>query len=95
LPAEEIAAAARQNNAKAVGLSIIYPGDDARMSEEMRKLRRSTSEEMTIFVGGRAASSYNDIFKSIGAVHINDMVSLGAALESLCLRQPASRKSAF
>jgi methanogenic corrinoid protein MtbC1 len=92
LPAEEIAAAAKQNHAKAVGLSIVYPGDDARMSEEMRKLRRGVANEVTIMVGGRAANSYHDIFESIGALQLKDMVSLGAAMESLRLPQPTSRK---
>jgi methanogenic corrinoid protein MtbC1 len=92
LPAEEIAAAARQNNAKAIGLSFVYPGDDARMAEEMRKLRRGVSEEVAIFAGGRAASSYENIFESIGALHIHDVVSFGAALESLSLQKPSDRK---
>ncbi len=92
LPAEEIAAAAKQNHAKAVGLSIVYPGDDARMSEEMRKLRRGVTDEVTILVGGRAASSYHDIFESISALQLKDMISLGVALESLRLPQPNSRK---
>jgi methanogenic corrinoid protein MtbC1 len=90
LPAEEIAAAAKQNQAKAIGLSIVYPGDDARMSEEMQKLRRGVSEEVVIMVGGRSALSYQHIFATAGVVHLNDMLSLSAALESLQARQPLS-----
>src|SRR5262249_15318193 len=35
LPAEEIAAAARQNRATAVALSILYPADDSRLNQEL------------------------------------------------------------
>ncbi|MDZ7289898.1 MAG: MerR family transcriptional regulator [candidate division KSB1 bacterium] len=86
LPAEEIAAAVVQNNARAVGLSIVYPGDDIRISEEMRKLRHGISNEVAILVGGRAAGSYQDVLEAVGAVRLKDMVSLAAALENLQLR---------
>ncbi|MDZ7361493.1 MAG: cobalamin-dependent protein [candidate division KSB1 bacterium] len=86
LPAEEIAAAVQQNNARAVALSIVYPGDDLRMAEEMRKLRRGVSNKVAILVGGRVAASYEEILQSIQAMLLKDMVSLGAVLESLRLR---------
>lgn len=86
LPAEEIAAAAKQNQAKAIGLSIVYPGDDARMSEEMQKLRRGVPEGVAIIVGGRAASSYNHIFEATGMVHLKNMLSFSAILESVHMR---------
>jgi methanogenic corrinoid protein MtbC1 len=86
LPAEEIAAAVRQNNAKAVGLSIVYPSDDLRMSEEMRKLRRGVSNKVAILAGGRVAASYQEILESIEAMYLKDMVSFGDVLESLHLR---------
>jgi methanogenic corrinoid protein MtbC1 len=86
LPAEEIAAAARQNKAKAIGLSIVYPGDDARMSEEMQKLRRGVPDGVSILVGGRAASSYNHIFETAGMVRLKDMLSFSAVLESMHTR---------
>ncbi len=92
LPAEEIVAAVRQNKAKAIGLSIIYPGDDARMSDEMQKLRRGVSDDVVIMVGGRAALSYQHIFATAGIVHLDDMLSLSAALESLHVSQSISRK---
>lgn len=92
LPAEEIAAAAKQNQAKAIGLSIVYPGDDARMSDEMQKLRRGVPDDVVIMVGGRAALSYQHIFEAAGLTHLDDMLSLSAALESLRVRQSSSRK---
>ncbi len=86
LPAEEIAAAARQNKAKAIGLSIIYPGDDVRLSEEMQKLRRGVPDGVAILVGGRAASSYNHIFETAGMVRLKDMLGFSAILESMHTR---------
>lgn len=83
LPAEEIAGAAQQNEAKAVTLSIVYPADDPRLRDELRKLRRCLAEETVLLVGGRAAGSYSDVLGAIGAVKLNDMASLRAKLESL------------
>lgn len=60
LPAEEIAAAVRQIGARAVALSISYRENDARLIEEMRRLRGLVDPAVPIFVGGRAAMSMRD-----------------------------------
>jgi len=81
LPAEEIAGAVLQNRARAVALSIIYPGDDPRLAPELVKLRRATGAETAILVGGRAAPSYRDTLDRIGAVYIEELSSLPGELE--------------
>ncbi len=58
LPPEEIAGAFRQNNAHAVALSIVYPGDDPGLPEQLRRLREFLPAGTPIFVGGRAAGLY-------------------------------------
>jgi DNA-binding transcriptional MerR regulator/methylmalonyl-CoA mutase cobalamin-binding subunit len=88
LPAEEIAGAAQQNETRVVALSLVYPADDPRLREELRKLRRYLAEEVILLVGGRAAGSYSDILGEIGAVRLNDMPSLRVKLESLRSGQP-------
>jgi methylmalonyl-CoA mutase cobalamin-binding subunit len=40
LPAEEIAGAAHQNRARAVALSLVYPGDDPFLRGELLKFQR-------------------------------------------------------
>ena len=83
LPAAEIAGAARQNHARAVALSIVYPEDDPGLESELARLRESLPPEVTLFVGGRAATAYSDGLKKIGAVQINHLTELGEALDGL------------
>jgi methylmalonyl-CoA mutase cobalamin-binding domain/chain len=83
LPAEEIAAAAREKGARAVALSVIYPGHDPGVADELRRLRRFLEPDVVILVGGRAADSYADVIAEIGAVQLNDLIALQQALQSL------------
>lgn len=87
LPAEEIAAAARQNRARAVALSIVYPADDPRLEPELQKLRRLLSSDIALLIGGRAAANYRDTLEMLGVQLIKDMASFSAILEAL--RVPA------
>lgn len=57
LPAEEIAAAARQLGARAVALSIVYRGDDTHLLDELERARRLIDPSVPIFIGGRAVDS--------------------------------------
>ena len=43
LPSAEIAGAAIQNNARAVALSIVFPGDDPNLPKELEGLRKPSS----------------------------------------------------
>src|SRR3954453_16918076 len=51
LPAAEIAGAARQNQARAVALSLVYPEDDQKLEGELFRLRESLPAEVTLLVG--------------------------------------------
>jgi DNA-binding transcriptional MerR regulator/methylmalonyl-CoA mutase cobalamin-binding subunit len=83
LPAEEIASAARQRNARAVALSIVYPPDEPRMGEELKKIRRLLPDDITIIIGGRAADAYPDPLSEIGANIMDDISSFRVHLEHL------------
>jgi methanogenic corrinoid protein MtbC1 len=87
LPAEEIIGCAVQNEAKAIGLSIVYPTDDPHLANELRKLRRGIQEHVALFVGGSGASAYDPVIRAIGAVKINDMPTFRAELEALRAKQ--------
>jgi DNA-binding transcriptional MerR regulator/methylmalonyl-CoA mutase cobalamin-binding subunit len=83
LPAEEIAAVAEQHQARAIALSVVYPGDDPRVPAELRRLRGCLPEGTSLLVGGRAATGYRDTVDTLGAVFVRDIPDLRSKLESL------------
>ena len=89
LPAAEIAGAARQNRARAVALSLVYPEDDSRLEGELTRLRELLPPEVTLLTGGRAMSAYRDALDKIGARQINDLAHLCSTLDDL--RKPAKK----
>ena len=95
LPAAEIAAAAGDNQARAVALSIIYPPDDPLMGHELRQLRKFLGPDVPLLVGGRACGGYAADLDAVGARIIADTAELRAVLESIRssrLAQSAQRK---
>jgi MerR family transcriptional regulator, light-induced transcriptional regulator len=91
LPAEEVAAAAHQHEAKAVALSIVYPADDPHLGAELRRLRRALPSAVVLLAGGRAVDAYGDVLAEIGAVTLTDLAQLRATLAALRQRQPGER----
>ncbi len=83
LPAMEIAGAAIQNKARAVALSIVFPGDDPNLAAELEILRTRLPDEMGLIAGGRAAESYKPTLQKIGALHANELRELYPILERL------------
>ena len=89
LPAAEIAGAAKQNRARAVALSLVYPEDDPALAGELTRLREFLPAEVPLLVGGRAMPSYHDLLDKIGAVPLESLADLGSALDDL--RKPAKK----
>lgn len=89
LPAAEIAGAARQNQARAVALSLVYPEDDPRLEGELARLRNLLPADIAVLAGGRAMPAYSEVLTKIGAVQISDLSHLGSVLEGL--RRPAGK----
>ena len=83
LPAAEIAGAARQNRARAVALSLVYPEDDTQLEGELIRLSELLPAETTLLVGGRAMPAYREVLKKIGATEMKDLTHLFATLDSL------------
>ncbi len=81
LPAVEIAGAAIQNKARAVALSIVFPGDDPNLPAELENLRKHLPADIEIIAGGRAAESYAPVLERIGAIHAKDLRDLYQFLE--------------
>lgn len=87
LPAAEIAGAARQRQARAVALSVVYPADCGRLPEELRHLRRALPPDVAMLVGGRAAGGYAPCLRELGVVLVHNVPGLCVELDRL--RQPA------
>lgn len=83
LPYHEIAGAAKRSQAKAVGLSLVYPLDDLQLNVELKLLRESVGPAMSIFVGGRAANAYASTLEEIGAEIIGDLEGFRTALDRI------------
>jgi MerR family transcriptional regulator, light-induced transcriptional regulator len=88
LPAPEIAGAAKQNRARAVALSLVYPADDPRMDGELTRLRDLLPPEVKLIAGGQAMTAYRNVLDRIGALQIGDLELLASALDEL--RTPTS-----
>lgn len=88
LPAEEIAACAKMRNVRAVALSIVYPGDDPNVPNELTLLRKLLPSDVALLIGGRAAFGYHQALRIPDVKLISDLASLEAALEELCEKNP-------
>ena len=73
LPAAELARAARDLGARAVALSVIYPGDDPYLIEEMRELRTHVPDNLPILVGGSGARAQRTGLEKIGLRFVSDL----------------------
>jgi methanogenic corrinoid protein MtbC1 len=73
LPAEEVAAAARQLQPRAIALSVAYQNGNLQVQEEMRKLRRYVDPAVEIVVGGRAMEALRPFFEDIGVKCVDDL----------------------
>jgi DNA-binding transcriptional MerR regulator/methanogenic corrinoid protein MtbC1 len=84
LPAEDIAEAAARTRARAAALSVVFPAGDAALGDELRRLRAVLPKDVTLVVGGAAASAYSEVLNEIGAEWLNDLEDFRAQLRTLC-----------
>jgi methanogenic corrinoid protein MtbC1 len=89
LPAAEIAGAAKQNRARAIALSLVYPEDDPRVEGELARLRELVPGETVLLAGGRAMNAYAQALENVGAIQVKDLSHFGALLDDL--RKPAKK----
>ena len=87
LPAPEIAGAVRQNQARAVAISLVYPPDDPQMEGELTRLRDLLPPEVRLIVGGHAMPAYREALEKIAAIQAKDLTHLCLILDEL--RPPA------
>lgn len=77
LPASEIALAAKEVQAQAVGLSIVYPANDPQIASELAQLRQELGPDTLILVGGRATTAYGAALAGANATPVTSLSDLG------------------
>ena len=83
LPAEEIAAGAKQSGARAVAVSVTHVLDPHPLFEELRKLRRYVSNDMALLVGGQAIEGQVQLLEEINVKYVTDLDQLSEQLSAL------------
>lgn len=83
LPVAEIARAARDTHARAVGLSVAYVGDEAALTREMQDLVRALPAGVELFVGGVAAKHHRAALERIGARCVDSLTEFRDELNTL------------
>ena len=83
LPVDEIVDAAHEAHVKAVALSIVYPIDDAELSNELSDLRERLSPHIAIVVGGRGVQNYERAIRKIKALEVRDLADLASSLRTI------------
>jgi DNA-binding transcriptional MerR regulator/methylmalonyl-CoA mutase cobalamin-binding subunit len=71
LPSEEIAAAVKFTNARAVTISISFCTDDHVVPKEIRRLKKLIGNDVALIVGGRAASHFKPVLDEVGVLNIH------------------------
>lgn len=90
LPAEEIAAAARQRGAAAVALSIVYPVAGPDLVDEVRRLRRALPASVPLVVGGAGARRVEPLLDEPGIAFLPSLAEFRRRLTQLTL-SPGTR----
>ena len=83
LPIEELVGAATQLKARAIGLSIVFPPDDAALTRDLMKLPKLLPPECAVIVGGRSVDTYGETLQNIGAISVATLEQLYPVLNSL------------
>jgi len=89
LPANEIAGAVREQRARALALSIVYPEDDPSLPHQLRELKHYLPGDVELMVGGRAAAAYASTLTQIGARLIDKLDDVFSVLEVI-RKKPAT-----
>ncbi|HEX8695921.1 MAG TPA: MerR family transcriptional regulator [Longimicrobium sp.] len=83
LPAEEIARAAAQTDARAVALSVVYPADGAALGDEMRRLRRALPPGTAVIAGGEGARRLGPLLHETAITFLPTLPEFRRALEQM------------
>lgn len=76
LPVEELTAATLRLAPRAVALSIIYPMDELRLHQELKKLRAYIPPEVILLLGGRGIAASPLDLEAVGAMRLDNLSTL-------------------
>lgn len=82
LPAEEIARAGKENEARIIGLSIVHPEDHPSIRSQLEALAEALEGDIDLLVGGAAGSSYAETLAEHGAEVLGSLADLRNCLDS-------------
>lgn len=80
LPAEDIAATARDAKPRIIALSVVYPTDDPAIQQQLRDLRAQVDPGVDIIMGGTGAESYRQEAERLGIRMVGDLATLRTVL---------------
>lgn len=89
LPAQELAAAVSVSKARAIALSIVFPGDDPLLPAQLRTLRKLLPAGFPVCAGGQSASAYAELAPDVDLRLLKDFAGLRSLLAEL--RRDAQR----
>ncbi len=92
LPAEEIAAAVKYTNACALTLSISFATEDNIVAKEIRRIKKLIGNDVTLIVGGRAASHFQGVLTEVGVPNIQGYAHFRELLKQLATEYRAREK---
>lgn len=84
LPAEEIVECVAVRQARAVALSVVYPGDDPNIPLELTRLRQLLPAHVALLLGGRAAYGYFQALKVPDVYVVTGLQDMDAILKQIC-----------
>ncbi len=93
LPAEEIAAAVKYTNACALTLSISFATEDNIVAKEIRRIKKLIGNDVTLIVGGRAASHFQGVLTEVGVPNIQGYAHYRELLDKLATEYHAREKT--
>ena len=67
----------------AVDLSITYPPDDPKLSQELQTLRAGLPPKTEILIGGKSAYAYDEAIRGARALHLTSLKSFREALRDI------------
>ncbi|MDQ6765997.1 MAG: MerR family transcriptional regulator [Verrucomicrobiota bacterium] len=88
LPVEELAGALRNLQPRALGLSIVFPPDDAALARDLRKLKTLLPRDCAFIVGGRSAADYGGLLRELKAIRVGNLEELYPILDALHREKP-------
>ena len=64
-------------------MSLVYPSDDPRTGQQLRKLRKYVGDDMSIIISGQSAIGYLKFIEETNSLLIKNLTELPELLKSI------------